>query len=598
MFEIRSPRLTVAKLVVVKNDPGAELTLISPTLYDWAKDKGILFDEIISTRAAAVSFTAGAKAEVNTAAHLHVYLPNMNIPVALQVLRMPGMTDCVNEILLGLDNTEVLGLELSIRNRTSTYHSVPNALEPIVSTHIPFETVSRQYAGGSHIEQVRPTITGATTTSFPLPPAPTELPGQPPAPLPPPPLPPEPSPLLPPVIDNAIASMLPALPTPAPPTPAEELKEDDSADLTPYQLSIEQEDAALEGIAPAHVEALRALVEMGESAVAGGKDALQHYANHLPADFIEWRATPGPRVDNGSVIIEGETDPATIEQQLGKKPYSMALRVDEKTGTVSPIDATGKDVKYRAGHFIVPMTKLELLASIVAKSEASGVPCPPEFVPTGPLDDIHRSSQPKSSQLPVANGLWYYLNLRPDWTPFRSKHRPVPRQLVGRLQKILDSMEKMGIISKCDNAEIVCPITLVLKRDEDGNTTINRLCMDSRPLNARLEKPSGSEQIPLIDSLYQLCEGAYLYTAIDCTKMYWQIPLWKNHKKYSGFSANGSVYCFNRCFFGASTSASVCQRLMCEVVGEDLYGARAGRLHGDTHDEGATVFVDICMSMT
>jgi hypothetical protein len=137
MFEIRSPRLTVAKLIVVKNDPGAELTLISPTLYDWAKDKGILFNEIISTRAAAVSFTAGAKAEVNTAAHLHVYLPNMNIPVSIQVLSMPGMTDCVNEILLGLDNTEVLGLELSIRNRTSTYHSVPNALEPIVSTHIP-----------------------------------------------------------------------------------------------------------------------------------------------------------------------------------------------------------------------------------------------------------------------------------------------------------------------------------------------------------------------------------------------------------------------------------------------------------------------------
>ena len=229
MFEIRSPRLTVAKLIVVKNDPGAELTLISPTLYDWAKDKGILFDEIISTRAAAVSFTAGAKAEVSTAAHLHVYLPNMNIPVSLQVLRMPGMTDCVNEILLGLDNTEVLGLELSIRNRTSTYHSVPNALEPIVSMHIPFETVSRQYAGGSHIEQVRPTITGATTTFSPLPPAPTKMPYQPPAPLPPPPLPPKPPSLTPPVVDNAIASMLPALHTPAPPTPAEELKEDDSA---------------------------------------------------------------------------------------------------------------------------------------------------------------------------------------------------------------------------------------------------------------------------------------------------------------------------------------------------------------------------------
>jgi hypothetical protein len=51
MFDIRSsPRLSVAKLAVVKNDPGAELTLISPTLYDWAKEKEILFNEIISTR--------------------------------------------------------------------------------------------------------------------------------------------------------------------------------------------------------------------------------------------------------------------------------------------------------------------------------------------------------------------------------------------------------------------------------------------------------------------------------------------------------------------------------------------------------------------
>jgi hypothetical protein len=108
------------------------------------------------------------------------------------------------------------------------------------------------------------------------------------------------------------------------------------------------------------------------------------------------------RVDNGSVIIEGETDPAAIEQQLGKMPYSMALRVDEETGTVSPIDATGKDVKDRAGHFIVPLSKPELLASIVAKSEASGVPCPPELIPAGPLEDKQQSSQPKSSQLPVA----------------------------------------------------------------------------------------------------------------------------------------------------------------------------------------------------
>jgi hypothetical protein len=165
------------------------------TLYDWAKDKGILFDEIMSTRAPAVSFTAGAKAGVKTAAHLHVYLPNMDIPVSLQVPCMPGMTDCVNEILLGLDNTEVLRLELSIRNRTYIHLPLGSQRPGAHRVHAhPFETASRQYAGGSHIEQVRPKTTGATTAASPPPVAPPAAPDPPPEPLPPPHLPPKLSP--------------------------------------------------------------------------------------------------------------------------------------------------------------------------------------------------------------------------------------------------------------------------------------------------------------------------------------------------------------------------------------------------------------------
>jgi hypothetical protein len=175
MFEIRSPRLTVAKLVVVKNDPGAELTLISPTLYDWAsKDKGILFDEIISTRAAAVSFTAGAKAEVNTAAHLHVYLPNMNIPVSIQVLSMPGMTDCVNEILLGLDNLVSTTLKCSGSNSLSaTAHPLTIRSPTLWSPSCPrishyVHTTLRCSLHGDRTQRVR---YFAIATLKPLPPA-------------------------------------------------------------------------------------------------------------------------------------------------------------------------------------------------------------------------------------------------------------------------------------------------------------------------------------------------------------------------------------------------------------------------------------------
>ena len=52
-------------------------------------------------------------------------------------------------------------------------------------------------------------------------------------------------------------------------------------------------------------------------------------------------------------------------------------------------------------------------------------------------------------------------------------------------------------------------------------------------------------------------------------------------------------------FFGASTASSVQHTLMCEIVGEDLYGARAGRLRdGDTSDEGCCVFVDDVLCYT
>jgi hypothetical protein len=70
---------------VIKNDPGAEMTLISPILYDWAKEKDIIHDEI-TAEATKVSFMAGAGAAITTTAQLPVYLPELMIPIWLYKL--------------------------------------------------------------------------------------------------------------------------------------------------------------------------------------------------------------------------------------------------------------------------------------------------------------------------------------------------------------------------------------------------------------------------------------------------------------------------------------------------------------------------------
>ena len=84
IWEIRPPREN-ARRVVIKQDPGAELTLISPLLYDYVKERGMLQDEIQSDDTA-VSFTAGAGAIIKQSASFPVFLPEFMLPIWIQVM--------------------------------------------------------------------------------------------------------------------------------------------------------------------------------------------------------------------------------------------------------------------------------------------------------------------------------------------------------------------------------------------------------------------------------------------------------------------------------------------------------------------------------
>ena len=609
MFEMRPRHSRVTKDIVIKNDPGAEITLVAPRLYDWALSQGLLRNIVTSSRDASVSFTAGTSAAVDTKAEMEVYLPGYCLPVWLQVIRMPGMVDSLNEILLGLDNTDELGMVMDRRPqvRHTLYHTLPLRETPVISSHIPASTLSRQCAGGSRVDH---NWAGGATLGcgMPSPLAPTgTAPSGPPSTVPPA----EartmsndgPSKFVDieigdqhysiPVVEASLAAALPA---------SSFVDVDDEApfDLSKafegHRISGDDEDAVLHELDAPTVQTLEALCEMGEDALNKGSRATQRFVDNLPKEIWEWEANPTAvapevRVDSTSA---GKATPTKAGDGA-----SFAFQVNPDN-TVEPVDVNEKPKGDRAGHFLKKFTRDEIEEHMIAQCKEQGVEVRREWMPEGLIDEIFARSQPSGKHLPTISGHWYYLRLKEDWTPHKAKHRPVPRQLVGRLQTILHSMEEMGIIKRCDDAEIVCPITLVLKKNAEGQTTIDRLCVDARPLNARLQKPGGSEQIPLMDMLYQLAEGAYLYTALDAVKSFWQTALFPSHRRYAGFSpGDGSVWCFTRMFFGASTASSVQHTLICEIVGEDLFGARAGRLrNGDTADEGCCVFVDDVLCYT
>jgi hypothetical protein len=119
-------------------------------------------------------------------------------------------------------------------------------------------------------------------------------------------------------------------------------------------------------------------------------------------------------------------------------------------------------------------------------------------------------------------------------------------------------MESMGMIEKGES-DTTCALSLVLKAGADGKTTIDRVAVDARPLNEQIERDT--EQIPIADMLFQFAEGAFIYSALDLVKAFFQVSLWKPMRKLAAIATPLGTYLIRRMFFGIATSSSAMQQL-------------------------------------
>jgi hypothetical protein len=278
---------------------------------------------------------------------------------------------------------------------------------------------------------------------------------------------------------------------------------------------------------------------------------------------IAWMGDEIPIVDAASVPRGLSSD-----QQNGS--VSTAFKVDEKTGDVRPIDMNSKQDGDHAAHAWRKWTKEEILKQIIDKANKDGIPVAAEdMLPERFITDLHGSGQPTSKDLPEIKGHYFNIRLKKDYVPWKAKYRSVPRQLLGRLKKILEKMESMGMIEKGES-DTTCALSLLLKADENGNTTIDRVAVNARPLNAQIERDT--EQIPVADMLFQFAEGAFIYSALDLVKAFFQVALWKPMRKLAAMHIANPVgtYLIRSMFFGIATSSTAMQQLVEQTVGDDL----------------------------
>ena len=170
------------------------------------------------------------------------------------------------------------------------------------------------------------------------------------------------------------------------------------------------------------------------------------------------------------------------------------------------------------------------------------------------IDNLYLSAQRPTEKLPAVSNHYFYVKLRPDAVPWKAHYTSVPRNLMGRLKDILDSMIKMDIIDKTDSAEFTCPITLVMGKDKEGNSTISRLCCDARAMNKNLI--TEPETVPNMHEIMMHAEGGYIYSTTDLVKSFWETRIAPNSRRFCAFRTALGCFIWKRKFFGIRSGSS------------------------------------------
>ena len=157
----------------------------------------------------------------------------------------------------------------------------------------------------------------------------------------------------------------------------------------------------------------------------------------------------------------------------------------------------------------------------------------------------------------------FNIQLQPGAVPTKSRVIPLNPTYEKSLREQLDSWLRAGVISE-GLSNWSSPIFAVRKKGVNGSPGKLRFVVDYRLLNNQTVKVQWP--LPLIqDNLERLGEGR-IFSTLDLTQAYHSMPVDKESRPYTAFTANNKQYLFNRLPFGLSNAPSYFCMLMQRVL--------------------------------
>jgi len=138
---------------------------------------------------------------------------------------------------------------------------------------------------------------------------------------------------------------------------------------------------------------------------------------------------------------------------------------------------------------------------------------------------------------------------------------PIAYHLMPKVrEKVEDWHKRERIEQRRTHTPYNLPLTVAPKRDDNGQLSGVRVCLDLRKLNEVLEG-EGFQTID-VNAVLRRYSGAEWFSEIDLSEAYLQLPVEEAHRHYLTFTFEGKQYSFKGAPFGAKHLTAFFQKVM------------------------------------
>ena len=138
--------------------------------------------------------------------------------------------------------------------------------------------------------------------------------------------------------------------------------------------------------------------------------------------------------------------------------------------------------------------------------------------------------------------------------------RRIAIPLLDKVKAEILRMEKLDVIQKIEEPTEWCaPMVPVIKK-----TNKIRLCVDLKQLNQSVQREV--HILPTVDDIGHRLKGAIIFSTLDCSSSFWQLPLDSASAKLTTFITPFGRYFFKRMPYGLSSATEIFQKKLEDLL--------------------------------